>query len=209
MFKYKTIENFLSEVDFKSLCSLKLRKVSEKEISVYHNAIYKDGKTKVECIEEELLKRLQKNYHEKAIAILEELAPKKAPLYEYSEFHIIETGSKCKFPIHSDTASKLLSGVIYLMPESNKGTFLYENRIGKNPVEIEWKQNKAFFFSREEGKSWHSYEGDKVSNRIALVYNLMTTNIKGVCEVEKTNYQINRLKEFANPYLLRFFNRVL
>jgi|TARA_B100000767_G_C19756889_1_gene533337 hypothetical protein len=209
MFKYKIIENFLSEVDFKNLCSIKLKKVDEKEISVYHNAIYKDGRIEAECLDDETLKRLQKNCHDKAIAILKELAPKKVSLYEYSEFHIIETGSKCSFPIHSDTANKLLSGVIYLMPESNKGTFLYESRGGKNPTEIEWKQNKALFFSREEGKSWHSYEGDKESNRIALVYNLMTTNIKGVCEVENVSYSLNRFKEFTNPYLLRFFNRVL
>ena len=209
MFKYKTIDNFLSEEDFQSLCSIKLKNVGEKEIAVYHNAVYKNGKIEAECIDDEVLKRLQINCHDKAISILKELAPKKVSLYEYSEFHIIETGSKCSFPIHSDTANKLLSGVIYLMPKKNKGTFLYESRNGRNSTEIKWKQNKALFFSRVEGKSWHSYEGDKESNRIALVYNLMTTNIKGVCEIENVSYFLNRFKEFANPYLLRFFNRVL
>ena len=34
------------------------------------------------------------------------------------------------------------------------------------------------FFSRKEFETWHSYEGNKVSNRIALVYNLNTYNIK-------------------------------
>ena len=32
---------------------------------------------------------------------------------------------------------------------------------------------------------WHSYQGDGKSTRIALVYNLMTSNIKEVCKIEK------------------------
>ena len=34
--------------------------------------------------------------------------------------------------------------------------------MGKNKKEIEWLQNKAFFFSRSENYSWYSYEGDKI-----------------------------------------------
>ena len=45
---------------------------------------------------------------------------------------------------------------------------------GANKRIIEWKQNRAVFFSRNERETWHSYEGDGSSNRIALVYNLMT-----------------------------------
>ena len=36
---------------------------------------------------------------------------------------------------------------------------------------IDWKKNRAVF-SRKEFETWHSYEGNKISNRIALVYNL-------------------------------------
>ena len=39
-----------------------------------------------------------------------------------SQFHIIETGSDYKYPIHDDTPNKLLSGVIYLRPKKNSGT---------------------------------------------------------------------------------------
>ena len=34
------------------------------------------------------------------------------------------------------------------------------------------------FFSRIERETWYSYEGNKISDRIALVYNLMTRKIK-------------------------------
>ena len=41
------------------------------------------------------------------------------------------------------------------------------------------------FFSRKERESWHSYEGDGLSSRVALVYNLITNRIKDVYRVEK------------------------
>ena len=132
---------------------------------VYHNKIDKSGKIEVaECIEENLLKRLFQNYHEKALDILNELYPEKVNLYDYSEFHIIETGSNYKFPIHDDTPNKLLSGVIYLKPEKNTGTLFYKNKKGDDKKEIEWKQNRGVFFSRSEktrnlehgGRNWNT-----------------------------------------------------
>jgi len=38
---------------------------------------------KAECIEEKVLYRLHKNYHDKAINILNELNPSKVNLYDY------------------------------------------------------------------------------------------------------------------------------
>ena len=40
------------------------------------------------------------------------------------------------------------------------------------------EKNRAVFFSRKERETWHSYEGDRKSERIALVYNLMTSKLK-------------------------------
>ena len=206
---YKIIDNFLSNEDFNELCSLKLDKISSNKIRVYNNRIYKDGKIDNSCINENFIKKLHQNYHDIAINLLKELNPKKIPLYEYSDFHIIETGSNYKYPIHRDTPRKLLSGVIYLMPEENKGTFVYDNSKGHNKREIEWKQNRGFFFSRTETTSYHSYEGNNKNNRIALIYNLMTDNLRGVCEVENINYYKVILRELLNPYLYRFFKFVI
>ena len=202
----KIVDNFLLSEDFNEICTINLKKIKENQIMVYHNKIYKNGKIEIaECIGENLLKRLLQNYNEIALNILKELYPEKVSLYDYSEFHIIETGSKYKFPIHDDTPNKLLSGVVYLMPEKNSGTFFYKNKKGDDKREIEWKQNRGVFFSRSEKKTWHSYEGDKNSNRIALVYNLMTTNIKEVSKIEKVSFIPTLLRYKINPYLYRFF----
>ena len=202
----KIIDNFLLNEDFNELCSINLKKITENQIMVYHNKIYKSGKIEImECIGENLLKRLFQNYNEKALNILKELYPEKVNLYDYSEFHIIETGSNYKFPIHDDTPNKLLSGVVYLMPEKNSGTIFYKNKKGDDKKEIEWKRNRGVFFSRSEKKTWHSYEGDGNSNRIALVYNLMTTNIKEVSKIEKVSFIITLIRYKINPYLYRFF----
>ncbi len=206
--KIEIIDNFLKKEDFESLKSIKLKNIGKKEIKVYHNSISKN-KINVECISEDLIKRLHENYHGEAINILTKLNPAKISLYDYSEFHIIETGSNCEFPIHDDTPNKLLSGVIYLRPSKNFGTFFYDNKRGKGKHEVEWLENRAVFFSRIERETWHSYKGDKKSNRIVMVYNLMTNRIKEVFKAEKKSYLIGNLRYKLNPYIYRVFKRTI
>ena len=201
----KVIEKFLKKDDFKKLSSLRLKTIHSDEIKVYHNNIDQNNIVKSTCLKKYIVKNMHKKYHSLALNILKELNPDKISLYEYSEFHIIETGSKYSFPIHDDTPNKLLSGVVYLTPKSNCGTFFYKNKNGDQKREIKWKQNRAVFFSRLERQSWHSFRGDYKSNRLALVYNLMTTKIKKVAEIEKENYWIMQFRFLLNPYLYRFF----
>jgi len=204
--KIKIIDNFLNDEDFNELCLIKLKKIKENEILVYHNQINKkNDEVKTECINEKTVRRLFKNYHEKALNLLKEINPEKVNLYEYSEFHIIETGANYKFPIHDDNPNKLLSGVVYLKPKDNFGTVFYKNKKGEGMKKIEWKQNRAVFFSRIERETWHSFQGDRKSNRIALVYNLMTNNLKEVCRIEKKSYLVTRFRFLINPYLYRYF----
>tara|TARA_B100001250_G_C19641362_1_gene718427 strand:+ start:77 stop:703 length:627 start_codon:yes stop_codon:yes gene_type:complete len=205
--EYKVVDNFLNKKFFDYLYSLKLKEVGSNEVLVHHNQIYKNGEIKVTCINPEILSNLQNSCHEIAIKILNELAPEKTKLYEYSDFNIIETGKNFTFPIHRDHINKLLSGVIYIKPDQNTGTIIYENKKGKKLNEIKWKKNRAFFFSRTEKGSWHNYKGDGKNNRIVLVYNLMTTNTKAVCELEGINYNLIRLREFINPYIYRIFKK--
>ncbi len=202
----KIIDNFLEKEDFEDLCSIELKEIKKNEIYIHHNKIYGEEIIENSCLDAELLTRLNKKYHQKAIYLLEELNQKKVKLYDFSEFHIIQTGSNYKFPIHDDTPDKLLSGVIYLKPKKNSGTIFYKNKKGDGEKEITWKQNRAVFFSRTERSSWHSFRGDGSSDRIALVYNLKTSNLKGVYEAESNNYLIGSLRYKLNPYLLRFFN---
>ncbi len=206
---HRIIDNFLSDDLFDYLCSLKLNKVEYDQILNHHNKISKDGSTETSCISVEKLKKLNLECHEKTINLLKELSPEKAKLYDYSDFNIIETGKNYSFPIHRDHVNKLLSGVIYLYPEKNLGTILYDNKNGENPVEIDWRQNRGFFFSRNESSTWHSYKGNGKQNRIVLVYNLMTNNTKLACEIEGLNYNFVKIREAVNPYLYRFFKKYI
>ena len=80
-----------------------------------------------------------------------------------------------------------------------------EGKKGQGKKEIEWRPNRAVFFSRSEKETWHSYEGDGVSNRLALVYNLMTNDIKGVCKAENKIYFFTKFRFLINPYLHKYF----
>ena len=204
-----TIDNFLTQEDFEKLSNVSLKQTESNQISVYHNQIDSKQNVKADCLDEMTVKKLNKNYHSKAMDILRKLYPEKCELYEYSEFHIIETGADYKYPIHDDTPNKLLSGVIYLRPEKNSGTIFYRNKKGDEKNEVEWKQNRAVFFSRKERSTWHSYQGDGKSIRVALVYNLMTNDIKKVCNIENKNYFFTKIRHSINPYLYRFFKFVI
>ena len=136
----KIIDNFLNNEDFEKISQIKLKEVGKKEVKVYHNSIVGNKIIQSECIEPSLLKDLNQKYHVKAINLLKELNKDKVDLYDYSEFHIIETGAECSFPIHDDTPNKLLSGVIYLNPEENSGTHFYNSKKGDNKKTIDWKK---------------------------------------------------------------------
>ena len=207
--KYKIIDNFFSEGDLHDISKISLDPIDRKKLKVYHNSIDKNSKIKSSCLSKEIIHRLHRNYHKYAISLLNELSPMKTELYDYSEFHIIETGADYKFPIHDDTPNKLLSGVVYIKPSKNSGTIFYDNKNGEGEKKIDWKINRAVFFSRKERETWHSYKGDGISNRVALVYNLMTNRIKDVYRAEGKNYFLGNLRYRLNPYLYRFFKFVI
>ena len=204
-----TYDNFLNENDFNNLINLKIDNVEETSTKVYHNSISNDGVIDNSLISTELLEKLHSNYHQKALKILNEIAPEKVNLYDYSEFMIIKSGKNYKFPIHDDTPNKLLSGVIYLYPEKNIGTLFYSDKKGSEKEIIDWKPNRAVFFSRVERKTWHSFEGDGKSDRIVLVYNLIAKDLRKVFKVEGTNFLIGYLRYKLNPYIYRFFKKTI
>ena len=129
--KYKILDNFFDNEDFREIEKIQVSNVGVDKMKVYHNKILKDGKIESnECIQEETLKRFQKKYHQRAINILKELYPEKVDLYEFSEFHVIVTGSNYKFPLHDDTPTKLLSGVIYINQKKIKVQCFSTIRVG-------------------------------------------------------------------------------
>ena len=114
--KLKILENFLEKEDLDKIRQLNLEKINNNSIKVYHNKIYKNGETQGDCFTDKEIKGFHSKYHTKALNILKELNPLKVDLYDYSEFHIIETGAHCRFPIHDDTPDKLLSELFILDP---------------------------------------------------------------------------------------------
>ena len=207
--KIKIIDNFFDDDDFDELTNFEFGNVNSNQIKVHHNMISKDDIIKSDLLRKELVLKIHNKYHKKVFRLLVELNPQKAELYDYTDLVLIETGSEYKYPIHDDTPNKLLSGVIYLSPEKNTGTSFYENRFGKNKKTIEWKKNRAVFFSRIERETWHSYEGDGINTRIALVFNLMTNDIKSVCKIENKNFLYSFIRFKLNPYIYRYFNRTI
>ena len=207
-YKIKVIDNFLNQEDYRDLCNLNLDENFNGDFKVYHNEINNNGIIK-STIDEKLLKRIHKNYFSIATEILNEINPEKTKLYEYSDFTIIVTKKNSNFPIHDDTPNKLLSGVIYLYPNDNSGTIFYNDKNGSNKRIIDWKPNRGVFFSRVEKETWHSYKGDGVNDRVALVYNLNTNRIKEVYEIEKKNYFFGNFRFKINPYLFKYFKKTI
>jgi len=76
----KILDNFLEKQDLEDILSIRLKKITKNEIHVYHNSIDKNNNIKADCIEPEVLRRLQKNYHDKAMNLLKNLSPLKAKL---------------------------------------------------------------------------------------------------------------------------------
>ena len=207
--KTKIIDNFLNIDDFNIINNIKLDVVRNNKINVYHNTIDKKNIIQKSCISENIIKLIHKKYHKKVFEILEKLNLKKSKLYDYTDLTIIKTGKNYKFPVHDDTPNKLLSGVIYLDPKINTGTIFYRNKKGSNKETISWKKNRAVFFSRKERETWHSYEGDGKSDRIVLVYNLMTNRIKDVYKIEEKNYLLGNLRQKINPYVYHYFDTTI
>ena len=210
-YKIKIFDDFLEAEDLKELSIYAKNLNNDRDVHVFHNEIDLNNKILNASIDKGLLIRLNKKYLEKGISILKELNEEKISLIDYSDFTIIKTKKNKKFPIHDDTFNKLLSGVVYLYPENNIGTIFYNTKNGKDKNVIEWKINRAVFFSRIERETWHSYEADNVNDRITLIFNLMTNekNLKKVLDIEKKNYFFGKLRYKINPYLHRYFGKII
>jgi len=201
-YKIKVIDNFLNRDDFEKISNLNIDTNVNQGIKIYHNEI--NGKKILKStIDNDLLFNLNK-YHDKAISILNELCPEKVSLYDYSSFTLMITNKDAKFPYHVDTPNKLLSSVIYIKPEKNKGTTFSNDSKGNKRETVEWKQNRAVFFSRKERETWHAYGGDGISNRVTLVYNLNSYRLKEVYRVENKSYFFGNLRYKINPYIYKY-----
>lgn len=131
-----------------------------------------------------LLTKIFKDKNEFLLEKLRELAPKKHSLYEFTELRIQKAQEAYSSGAHTDSAQKLLSVVIYLHPEEEEGTQMYERKDGEIVAQCEWQQNRAFVFARKENRTWHSWASKGNKGRFVLVYTLMTSQPKAALKSE-------------------------
>ena len=184
-FKHIVEDNFLDEEDFGKLKSRINKLINNSSNQYGHSVEYNQARLSVpdlkvtvgsSILNNKELINFYKKYEHKLLDHLKKLAPKKVPLYTSFSFQLSRTVKKGNYHIHDDSAEKLLSIVIYLSPKNNIGTFLYKKK-ESNPFKVvDWRENRYLAFSRQEGKTRHSYKSDNKDERYTLVLNLLTSH---------------------------------
>lgn len=146
--------------EYKSKFPKKWKKLGNK------NIIKKINGTK---IRKSLVIGIAKSYKKLLFKMLEELAPQRIPLYDYTEVQIASTHKDTVYRMHTDSPDRLLTCVVYLRPESNMGTIMSKSANGPDLKTVEWKRNRAFIFSSIKDVSWHRWQGDNLNSRHVLI----------------------------------------
>ena len=96
---------------------------------------------------------------------------RRRPYKELNErLTLIRMNEGSTFPIHCDAPHKIFALIIYIAPEFNLGTVIYDTD-GKHGEPIEWKPNRAVMCCPLTDVTWHSY--DSQDDRYTLLYNLV------------------------------------
>ena len=181
-FPHIVIDNFFTPLEFDRITK-ECSKVEFEHgaVSVLETKVLKTGIVEGNGIDITFARELDLKYRNSLLGLLKKLAPKKVKCFDHCDFHLVRTPANKQFKIHDDTPDKLLSTVIYLSPENNFGTFVHHTHDDQSGgVEVPWRKNRAFIFSRKEKNSWHSYQSDKNGDRICLVYNLKSNKVSNV-----------------------------
>ena len=174
--QYVVKDDFLRKDHFDYFCSIP-HTIGSNDLSIISKNQIKDDIVKCASgfvMDENMVRDVHNTYKDIMWDILNSLAPEKKQSYSYTELNLVCTGKDYVYPIHNDSPDKILSVVIYLSPKNNTGTLFYDTKKGDGKRVVEWKPNRAFFFSRNN-ETWHSYEGNKIDNRLCLVYNLRSS----------------------------------
>ena len=148
--KVKILDNFLKKEHLQIIQNIELEKIDNKSVKVYHHAIdFVNNIISNDLFNNNFLNDLQKTYHNKALELLRELYPEKIELYDYSDFHLIESGKDYKFPIHDDLPEKLLSGVIYISPRKIQGLYFMTKKTEMEKMKSNGKSTEQFFFQEK------------------------------------------------------------
>ena len=168
--KHEIIDNFLDQSDFDFLSNVNLNTPSLTGVEFSKNKVWKN-KSESAGLPEKFLRSFYNRYFHRCVNILRQHAPERAGSVQFMELNVVDTGKHFEFPVHWDSKTKLLSCVVYLQPEHNIGTIMYETKHGDEVSRCDWKQNRCFIFARNSN-TWHSYKSDGVNSRRTLVLNL-------------------------------------
>lgn len=80
--------------------------------------------------------------------------------------HYAATKGGFHHPRHVDSQFKIMSAVLYLAPEVNHGTDLFETEDGPLKASVDWKPNTLFVFCGRYNHTWHDYRA--TSDRYTL-----------------------------------------
>lgn len=171
MWDHRLIDNFWSDDIYAELSALRTKNVDPNEVARY-NHIIKDGLVvKADLISEDLVWKIHRLYHPRMMQWLEELAPEKVSQVESSDICVTVFGTKMSKRIHCDKPFKLLTTIVYMAPENDNATVLYDTEDGGNPYTIEWKQNRALVYANIKD-SWHGYTCAGQRPRYTILYAL-------------------------------------
>lgn len=202
--KYEVIDDFLDKEDFDFISGL-YGKLNPKPQAMWFSVakITTEPESKIFRKErkwpltDEQTLHFQKKYEKKLVDILKNHAPHRVPEVKYLELTISVSGKGYKHFPHLDKTEKLLSVVVYIEPEKNTGTVLYEVEKGKSikgsnkvpPLDrlvVPWKKNRAIIFAKS-GRSWHSWRSSNESDRLVLMFNLKCYDGEKIKEEDQGN----------------------
>lgn len=182
MWQHLIIDNFLTDEHFDFICkNLIFNNVQDSSENRDTFAVSKDNvinirKTNgVTNLHSEFILDMYLTYNPRLLTYLESLAPEKMKDYHETNISFVAGSKNYSYEKHTDIRDKLLSVVVYLHPEHNTGTRLYEHPTDQEPAKIvEWRPNRALIFARSD-QTWHSFESDKISDRYTLMFYLLSS----------------------------------
>jgi hypothetical protein len=178
--KHVVIDDFLEKKHFDFLTKVDFGEIKGKDWKNYANSVQNGKVVKLAGeIPEEILLEMDKTYTPRLLKILEDLVPGLSKKYKHTEITLTAIGKDLIFHVHTDKLEKILSVVVYIYPEKNCGTLLYNEKIdSKNGT---------------DESSWHNYRADGKSPRVVLVYNLRNDNPKNnlkEAEADKAKFYV-------------------
>ena len=99
--------------------------------------------------------------------------------------------------LYRDTFLGNLSPITGAMITADNATYFYTG------VQAQYKLG-ALNFTPSFAPGYYN-KGDGKDFRVALVYNLMTNDLKKVAEIENKNYLLSIIRNKINPYIFRYF----